>query len=518
LDHPVQLFKSFPLTSSLHSHENKSLLKEQQDLIRFLNEERKDKERRFHKLTAEKKAPIETAPAAIAPWEELSPIPELPQKESANDEAIETKANDEALGAKGRVWIKSDSPEPEDQPTQSDTVPSRNASTTGQRSVRSRGRIRNLFRSREVEEDEDDHNKDSLLDLASFLKSTSPDTRDSGEDVFIFNRPVKLSTSRPRYEARDPIVRADSSDLINFFREGSPRVLRNGSARTQGSTTSSRRLNEPMTPPLTAREDNEKPSPLPSQGSPIQALSRSHSATLPSPLASHPPEAQIDTSRPATTKWPLQAVLTWLEKNSFSPEWQQTFRVLQIEGSDFIELESGQSIRKMLTIVYPQLTRECTESGKGWDKARERAEGQRLRKLIRELPVDVKYEELASTPGKAANVTAASQPPAKGEPTSESGRRTVAPSTSTEGAPTTKPTIQAPIPNDLNHEAVSPLSEQDEEILDMHTSLSTTKRPDTKGHSRNVSDEWVKRWTVLSPEEIARGREPVSPLAEAFTL
>lgn len=33
--------------------------------------------------------------------------------------------------------------------------------------------------------------------------------------------------------------------------------------------------------------------------------------------------------------------------------------------------------------VYPSLARECTRSGTGWDQAREREEGKRMRRLIR---------------------------------------------------------------------------------------------------------------------------------------
>ena len=448
---------------------------------------------------------------AIAPWEELPPIPEVPLKDPTTSQASELKARNEETNTRGRVWIKPDSPEPEDQLTRNDSSASRNTSTTGQRSVKVRGRIRNLFRSREVEGDDDDCNNDSLHDMASFLKSTGPSTDKSGEGVFIFNEPVKINTSRPRYEPREPIVRADSSDLIDFFREGSPRVLRNGSARTQSSTTPVRLPTAPITPPLTAREDNEMSSPLPSQTSPTQIHARSEPAALSSPPANHPPEPQIDTSRPVAVKWPLPAVLTWLERNSCSPEWQQTFRILQIEGSDFIDLESGQSIRKMLTIVYPQLTRECSESGKGWDKARERAEGQRLRKLIRELPVEEKYADVASVSEKGVNPTPATQSleAIAGDPRGVVRNPIRNASTS--------PVSQVSTQKDLNSATVSSVIEH-EEVTSEVQAAQPYQRPDLKSHGRSVSDEWVKRWTVLSPEEIARGRQPVSTVADAFTL
>ncbi|KAL5334023.1 hypothetical protein BJX70DRAFT_34905 [Aspergillus crustosus] len=89
----------------------------------------------------------------------------------------------------------------------------------------------------------------------------------------------------------------------------------------------------------------------------------------------------------ATVQWPLDRVLIWLAKNGFSHEWQETFKTLEIEGADFLELGHGQNGRpnlgKLHNVVYPQLAKECEASGVPWDLAREREEGKRMRRLIR---------------------------------------------------------------------------------------------------------------------------------------
>jgi mitogen-activated protein kinase kinase kinase len=76
----------------------------------------------------------------------------------------------------------------------------------------------------------------------------------------------------------------------------------------------------------------------------------------------------------------------WLAANGFSKEWQDTFEALGICGADFLELGRGVNGRanaKMHQVVLPQLARLCSKSKTGWDHAKEREEGKRLRKLIR---------------------------------------------------------------------------------------------------------------------------------------
>ena len=88
-------------------------------------------------------------------------------------------------------------------------------------------------------------------------------------------------------------------------------------------------------------------------------------------------------------QWPLDRVLLWLQGNSFSKDWQETFRGLNLHGAQFLELGSGHGGRgnfgMMHQQVYPRLAQECTSSGTGWDQAREREEGKRMRRLIRSI-------------------------------------------------------------------------------------------------------------------------------------
>ncbi|TQB71211.1 hypothetical protein MPDQ_007741 [Monascus purpureus] len=94
----------------------------------------------------------------------------------------------------------------------------------------------------------------------------------------------------------------------------------------------------------------------------------------------------------AAAIWPLDRVLLWLAQNGFSNDWQETFKSLELQGADFLELGHGSNGRpnygKLHKVVYPQLAKECEKSGTGWDQAREREEGKRLRRLIRRIHDD----------------------------------------------------------------------------------------------------------------------------------
>ncbi|OOF99790.1 hypothetical protein ASPCADRAFT_161001 [Aspergillus carbonarius ITEM 5010] len=98
----------------------------------------------------------------------------------------------------------------------------------------------------------------------------------------------------------------------------------------------------------------------------------------------------------AAVQWPLDRVLLWLGNNGFSKDWQETFRALEIEGADFLELGHGSNGRpnlgKMHNVVYPQLAKECETSGTGWDQTREREEGKRMRRLIKQIHDDGSYD------------------------------------------------------------------------------------------------------------------------------
>lgn len=94
----------------------------------------------------------------------------------------------------------------------------------------------------------------------------------------------------------------------------------------------------------------------------------------------------------AAVQWPLERVVGWLARNGFSKDWQETFKSLELQGADFLELGHGSNGRgnlgKMHQVVYPQLAKECQKSGTGWDQARERDEGKQMRKLIRQIQDD----------------------------------------------------------------------------------------------------------------------------------
>ncbi|KAI0391233.1 hypothetical protein F5Y17DRAFT_441442 [Xylariaceae sp. FL0594] len=111
--------------------------------------------------------------------------------------------------------------------------------------------------------------------------------------------------------------------------------------------------------------------------------SKAAAAVPPAPVAHPeiPPEL--------AAKWPLDHVLLWLAANGFSQDWQETFKNLELQGTKFLELGSQRGGRgnfgMMHQMVYPRLATVCANSGTGWDQAREREEGKRMRRLIRGL-------------------------------------------------------------------------------------------------------------------------------------
>lgn len=118
---------------------------------------------------------------------------------------------------------------------------------------------------------------------------------------------------------------------------------------------------------------------------------QTHTTSTPTPVVS--PEL--------AAAWPLDRVLIWLASNQFSNDWQKTFEVLEIQGANFLELgilHGGRgNFGMMHQQVYPRLARECAASGTGWDQAREREEGRRMRKLIRGIVVGKAGEQVKSS-------------------------------------------------------------------------------------------------------------------------
>ncbi|KAK8201573.1 mitogen-activated protein kinase kinase kinase [Zalaria obscura] len=88
---------------------------------------------------------------------------------------------------------------------------------------------------------------------------------------------------------------------------------------------------------------------------------------------------------PQELQWPNERVLIWLAAEGFSNAWQETFKTLDIHGAQFLDLARSRNVGYLNQTIYPQLAKECTASGVGWDQQREREEGRRIRKLIRRI-------------------------------------------------------------------------------------------------------------------------------------
>ena len=104
---------------------------------------------------------------------------------------------------------------------------------------------------------------------------------------------------------------------------------------------------------------------------------------------------------PQDQNWPLERVQIWLAAHNFSKEWQQAFRRLNVHGALFLDIgrSGGQrNIGFMPQTVLPQVAREYTANGGIWDQGKEREEGRRLRRLVR----DVLSTGGASTPAGSA--------------------------------------------------------------------------------------------------------------------
>ena len=156
------------------------------------------------------------------------------------------------------------------------------------------------------------------------------------------------------------------------------------SSTNRSDIHSSTRRTEPMSPgPRNATTKN--------------SYNQSQYQGLDAPSSAHPGGRQRASSANVTSlngndagrHWPLDRVLIWLAGNAFSDEWQETFRTLDLQGSDFLQLgkhSGGRGNLEMLyQTVYPQLEKICRASPTGWDMGREREEGKRLRRLIRNI-------------------------------------------------------------------------------------------------------------------------------------
>ena len=100
-------------------------------------------------------------------------------------------------------------------------------------------------------------------------------------------------------------------------------------------------------------------------------------------LSSHPDDS---------LEWPLDRVLTWLATNGFSNDWQKTFESFEISGPGFLDLGRGKRGRgnsiPMHQVIYSSLAGLCAERGTDWDQVKEREEGRRMRRLIRDIDLE----------------------------------------------------------------------------------------------------------------------------------
>lgn len=86
--------------------------------------------------------------------------------------------------------------------------------------------------------------------------------------------------------------------------------------------------------------------------------------------------------------WNLDQVLIWLARSGFSNDWQETFKTLDLHGSEFLDIARRQKVALLYNRIRPELKKQCIKNGTGWDTKREREEREeslRLRKEIRRL-------------------------------------------------------------------------------------------------------------------------------------
>ncbi|KAL9026903.1 MAG: hypothetical protein Q9196_004505 [Gyalolechia fulgens] len=140
-----------------------------------------------------------------------------------------------------------------------------------------------------------------------------------------------------------------------------------------------------------SRDNNEYTPAISASSNHIHHTETPSSATQDATIAGGHRHTSSDNSnlRLQGDQWPIDSVLIWLAANGFSNDWQETFRILNIHGADFLELGRGHGGRgnfgMMHQHIYPRLARECSKSGTGWDQIREREEGKRMRRLIRKI-------------------------------------------------------------------------------------------------------------------------------------
>ncbi|KAI9838443.1 MAG: hypothetical protein M1838_004602 [Thelocarpon superellum] len=183
--------------------------------------------------------------------------------------------------------------------------------------------------------------------------------------------PPLHSNDRSASDHQSSMGHGDESDLLDSP-SAAPAPLYGG--KTGGNTSSENARQYYLNPYPRDSQDNVPPSPSVT----TSILHDKGNQHLP-----------MESPSRVTYPWSLDRVLAWLAANSFSRDWQETFRTLNVQGNDFLDLGRGHGGRgnfgMMHQLIYPRLNKECTLSGTGWDQVREREEGKRMRRLIRHI-------------------------------------------------------------------------------------------------------------------------------------
>nr|OQO19811.1 hypothetical protein B0A51_13857 [Rachicladosporium sp. CCFEE 5018] len=234
-----------------------------------------------------------------------------------------------------------------------------------------------------------------------------------------------------------------------------------------------------QTQPTPPPQPQAQPPPLPSNYPPPTPTSRQKTLILPaketqehsSPAQessrntfSHVPPSQLQSSEtssnrehsssgehpgsPSDQHWPKERVAIWLAAHNFSREWQAAFEHLQVHGALFLDIgrRSGvggnRNIGFMPQTVLPQVARECTANGVVWDQAKEREEGKRIRRLIKDI---IATGGAASTPATAGtSSTSTASLPFRGHARRESSQFVHNTSAGTEGGVENSPNLSRP--------------------------------------------------------------------------
>ncbi|KAF2144584.1 uncharacterized protein K452DRAFT_222876 [Aplosporella prunicola CBS 121167] len=222
-------------------------------------------------------------------------------------------------------------------------------------------------------------------------------------------------------------------------------------------------------------------------------------------------------------QWPLDRVLIWLASNSFSNDWQDTFKVMNLEGDRFLDLGRGHGSSGNVAMIhgeiFPQLAKVCTASGTGWDQTRERDEGKRLRRLVKAIVDNGGVATIAKpVPGRRTSTTFHTSAGADGtiENSPNLGRPELfgsTPTTAADGESPGKPmgplSLNSPATNPRRHSGqrnfTVPSLSQPDHVSETGRSIYSEKvlrnigdGPASKRHSPNASGEFGSREALRS--------------------